>query len=80
MYLFNQIGIQNGMSYLKEMSFSNITSTDISLSSALGGLTYGTTTSEMAAAYRSLAMHGQYLSNTCILSIHKSNFVLKNRF
>lgn len=69
MYLFDQIGIRNGMSYLKEMSFSNITSTDISLSSALGGLTYGTTTSEMAAAYRSLAMHGQYLSNTCILSI-----------
>ena len=61
MYLFNQIGIQNGMSYLKEMSFSNITSTDISLSSALGGLTYGTTTSEMAAAYRSIDMHERYL-------------------
>lgn len=69
MYLFDQIGIRNGMSYLKEMSFSNITSSDITLSSALGGLTYGTTTSEMAAAYRPLAMHGQYLSNTCILSI-----------
>ena len=54
---------------MSNVSFSNITSTDISLSSALGGLTYGTTTSEMAAAYRSLAMHGQYLSNTCILSI-----------
>jgi membrane peptidoglycan carboxypeptidase len=55
------------------MQFSQICPDDYYDSSALGGLTYGTTTVEMAAAYATLENHGTYREATCLVSIKDHN-------
>lgn len=72
-FLFNQIGIANGLSYLENMEFNKITNQDYNLSSALGGLTYGVTTVEMASAYATIANGGEFVSPTCIVSLKDGN-------
>ena len=72
-YLLNKIGTTYGMGFLHDMNFEKIMkSDDESVISALGGMSYGTNTMEMASAYRALAMQGNYLPSTCILSIQSS--------
>lgn len=69
-WLFNEITPSYGMSFLDEMEFSNLTPDDHShLTSALGGLSYGTNTTEMANAYYTLYNHGTYTKADCITSI-----------
>lgn len=68
-YLFNKIGVKYGLSFLHQMKFEKLSYNDNSLSIALGGLTYGASTVEMASAYNSLANEGNYISPTCIVSI-----------
>ena len=68
-YLFNDIGVEYGISFLHKMNFARVCPNDYSLSTALGGLTYGTTTVEMASAYATIANHGVYRGATCITSI-----------
>ena len=58
-----------GLSYLLDMNFSSIEPEDYVLSSALGGLTTGTSSLEMTAGYATLANEGFYRYPTCIRQI-----------
>jgi 1A family penicillin-binding protein len=71
--LFNAIGPQKGLSYVQAMGFSKIVPSDYYLSSALGGLTYGVTTVEMASAYRTLANDGKFTEPTCITRVRMAS-------
>lgn len=68
-WLSNEVGPQTGAGYLQRMGFEKITPSDYTLSTALGGLTYGTTTEEMANAYSTLENSGLYKDADCIKSI-----------
>ncbi|MCI6730796.1 MAG: penicillin-binding protein [Lachnospiraceae bacterium] len=72
-HLFNGIGVKYGLSFIESMHFTKIVPSDYSLSAALGGLTYGTTTAQMASGYAALANYGEYREETCITSIKKSD-------
>lgn len=67
--VFDKITPKYGMEFVTDMQFSNICKDDYYDSSALGGLTYGATTVEMASAYATLANHGDFREPTCISSI-----------
>lgn len=67
--VFDRITPRYGMSFVTAMEFSNICKDDYYDSSALGGLTYGATTVEMASAYATLANHGDFREPTCISSM-----------
>ncbi len=67
--VFAQITPEYGMSFLQDMGFARIVEDDIRMPSALGGLTHGVTTVEMAGAYNALANEGVYTKPTCITSI-----------
>lgn len=71
--VLNTIGINYGLDFLKEMKFSHLVPADETLSSALGGLTYGVTTLEMASGYATIANDGVYRNPDCIVSIKKGN-------
>lgn len=73
--LFNGIGVKYGISYIEKMHFTKIVPDDYNLSASLGGLTYGTTTTEMAEAYSTLANYGTYRQATCINSMVDSDGV-----
>ncbi|SCP96307.1 transglycosylase domain-containing protein [Anaerobium acetethylicum] len=60
---------REGLSYLKTMDFAEITETDYVLSSAIGGLTNGVTTVEMASGYRCIENDGNFRNPTCIVKI-----------
>lgn len=64
--LFQELTPETGLSYLKEMNFSNIVEEDYTLSSALGGLTKGATPLEMTSGYAALENNGAYRPPTCI--------------
>lgn len=67
--LFNNLGPKHCLSYLQKMKFSRIVPKDYNLSSSLGGLTYGTSTVEMASGYATLYNDGVYRHPDCIKSI-----------
>lgn len=67
--IFDKITPEYGMSFITNMHFSNICKDDYYDASALGGLTYGVTTVEMASAYSCLANHGEWREPTCLASI-----------
>ena len=67
--LFNAITPNFGLYFTEQMEFDAITPADHTLSAALGGLTYGTNTVQMASAYRTLENNGKFASPTCIISI-----------
>ena len=69
LYLYDQVTPSLGLSYLENMHFSRIVPEDFSLSSGLGGFTYGTNTEEMANAYYTLEQHGQFQNIDCIVSM-----------
>ena len=71
--LFNEITPKVGLSYVEDMNFSRIVPDDYNLSAALGGLTNGVNTVEMANAYYTLENHGEYTQTDCISSILDSN-------
>ncbi|MCM1282911.1 MAG: transglycosylase domain-containing protein [Muribaculaceae bacterium] len=62
-----------GLSYLKNMGFTNIVDADYIPATALGGFTKGVSALEMAAAYAALENDGMYRSPTCIKSIIDSD-------
>lgn len=78
--LFEELGISKGLSYLKKMGFSHIVDEDYVPAAALGGLTYGVTTVEMASGYETLANKGLFRSPTCIVRITDSqgNAIIDN--
>ena len=71
--LLDELSPQTGLSYLQNMDFRKICPDDYNDASALGGLTYGTTTVEMASGYRTLVNDGMYRKPTCVISIKNSN-------
>ncbi len=68
-WLFAKITPSYGLSYIKKMNFSRVVPTDATFSAALGGLTYGVSTLEMANAYSTLENDGEYTEADCIDSI-----------
>lgn len=72
-WLMSQITPKTGLSYVQEMQFSRIVPGDNNMSAALGGLTYGVTTVEMANTYSTLANHGEYTQTDCIQAIYDSD-------
>lgn len=68
-WLMNKLTPKVGLSYVHNMNFSKIMPEDYTLSSALGGLYYGTTTVEMANAYYTLQNHGEFTQTDCIASV-----------
>ena len=64
--VFDKITPAYGLSFINEMQFSKICPNDFYDASALGGLTYGVTTVEMAGGYCALANHGEWIEPTCI--------------
>ena len=67
--IFDKITPEFGMSFITNMRFDNLCKDDYYDSAALGGLTYGVTTTQMASAYSCLANHGMFCENTCIVDI-----------
>lgn len=68
-WLFCSLTPQRGLSCISRMEFAGIVPDDYYPAAALGGLTYGVTTAEMAGAYSALACHGEFCPVTCLLSI-----------
>lgn len=68
-WLFNELTPGVGLDYVTGMHFSRIAPEDYTLSAALGGLTHGVSTVEMANAYSTLENHGVYTQTDCIRSI-----------
>ncbi len=68
-WLFCSLSPEKALSYVKHMEFSRIVPDDHYPASALGGLTYGTTTVEMANGYSTLANLGVFHPATCLTSL-----------
>ena len=64
--IFDKFGANYCMEFAEGLRFSSLCPNDYFNSSSLGGLTYGTTTVEMAGAYNSLYNHGKFTEPTCI--------------
>ena len=71
--VFNDIGPKYGLSFATQMEFDRIVPADYTLSAALGGLTYGVTTVQMASGYAALVNEGEFRTPTCITSIVDDN-------
>lgn len=67
--LYNKIGYQKALSGIYKMEFRKIMPSDKYSSTAIGGLTYGTNTLEMAAAYSVYSRNGEYIRPTSIEKI-----------
>ena len=53
---------------MQKQQFSQICPSDYNDAAALGGLTYGVNTVEMASAYETISNNGTYYAPTCIVS------------
>ncbi len=67
--LFEKLGADKALQYLKDMNFEKIVDSDYVPAASLGGLTYGTTALEMAAAYATIENDGVYREPTCVVKI-----------
>lgn len=78
--ILDDIGPKIGLKYVQNMNFSHIVPSDYYDAAALGGLTYGVNTVEMASGYATLKNGGVYRKATCITSIKDSegNEIYKN--
>lgn len=78
--LFGTIGYNNCISYLLNMQYSHIVKEDYVPAMSIGGMTYGVSALEQAAAYATLANGGIYRTPTCVLSIEDSfgNILIDN--
>lgn len=70
-WLFGQQDIVKNVNKLNSMNFKSIVPSDYVMAASLGGLTYGTNTTEMAGAYNCIENKGQFTKPTCITSILK---------
>ncbi|WP_272913318.1 transglycosylase domain-containing protein [Clostridioides difficile] len=64
-------GVEKSLKYLAKMNFKYLTSTDRTPTIALGGLTRGATTTEMASAYSTIARNGEFIEPTNVKEIKK---------
>ncbi len=67
--VFYDIKPSYGLEFVTKMKFDKIVPQDHTLSAALGGLTYGTTTVQMASGYCTLANQGKYRNPSCLVSV-----------
>ncbi|WP_046226563.1 PBP1A family penicillin-binding protein [Paenibacillus dauci] len=67
-WTLNQIGVDTGVNFAKSLGFK-FTDADRNLAIALGGLSSGTNTLEMAQAYRTFADGGNYTQAYAVKSI-----------
>ena len=67
--LYEELTPEVGLSYLKNMNFSNIVDSDYVMATALGGFTTGVSPLEMASAYATIENDGLYREPTCITQI-----------
>ena len=67
--VFKDITPAYGVSFLQKMDFAKIVDEDETMAAALGGLTYGVTTVEMASAYSCISNSGQFIDPTCLTSV-----------
>lgn len=67
--LFTELTPETGLSYLNRMQFKRIVESDYVPAASLGGLTYGVSAVEMAAAYAALENDGVFRTPTCIIQI-----------
>ena len=72
-WLFCTLTPGKALSYVTQMEFSRIVPDDYYPASALGGLTYGATTEEMANGYSTLANLGECHRSTCLTSVTDRN-------
>ena len=77
---FEEMGYGTCIDYLLKMNFSHIVEDDYTPAMSIGGMTYGVSTYEMAAAYSALENQGKYRNPTCIKRIEDSfgDVVLEN--
>lgn len=78
--LFEKLTPGIALSYLYDMNFSKIDSRDYVSAVSIGGMTYGTSTLEMASAYATLENDGIFRNPTCIIKITDAdgNTLLEN--
>lgn len=67
--LLTELTPEVGLSYLENMSFRRIVSSDYVPAAALGGFTYGASALEMTSAYAAIANDGVFRTPTCIVRI-----------
>ncbi|MBQ9765351.1 MAG: PBP1A family penicillin-binding protein [Lachnospiraceae bacterium] len=67
--LFKEVTAERGLQYLVDMNFEKIVPADYVPAASLGGLTYGASALEMAAAYATIENDGIYRTPTCIITI-----------
>lgn len=73
------VGMENSLSYLEKMHFSNISSEDNNNAAiAIGGFTNGVTVEEMTKAYNTLANNGKYSDRTCIIKMMHQNETIRD--
>ena len=70
--ILDDINPKTGLKYVQNMNFSHIVPSDYYDAAALGGLTYGVNTVEMASGYATIKNGGIYRKATCIDSIEDS--------
>jgi len=70
--LFEELTPAIGLSYLRKMNFTKLSDQDYVPAAALGGLTVGVSSVEMASAYSALENDGYYREPTCIVKIMDS--------
>lgn len=77
---FEEMGYDTCIDYLLKMGFSRIVKDDYTPAMSIGGMTYGVSTYEMAAAYSAMGNKGIYRNPTCIKRIEDSfgDVVLEN--
>lgn len=71
--VFYDIKPSYGLEFVKKMKFDKIVPQDNTLSAALGGLTYGVTTVQMAGGYCTLVNQGEYRDSSCLVSLKDSD-------
>ncbi len=78
--ILGELGIGNGLAYLKSMEFGKIDARDYVPAVSIGGMTYGVSSLEMAAAYATIENDGIYRDVTCIRKIigYDDNVIVDN--
>lgn len=71
--VFYHIKPSYGLDFITDMKFDKIVPQDYTLSAALGGLTYGATTVQMASGYCTLVNQGEYRDPSCLVSLKDSD-------
>lgn len=67
--VMDEVGVGSSVPYLEDMRFKNIVPEDYTLSTSLGGLTYGASPVEMCGAYACISNGGMFYEPTCITGI-----------